>query len=67
MNHYSQGQLRTLAEFFNTVAAAWFTGGIVAPFFARVSLPQYIAFFVAGSFLSYFFVSLALELTKGVK
>lgn len=67
MSHYSTGQLKTLAEFLNTVAAAWFTGGIIAPFFASISLSKYIVFFIVGSFLSYLFVSLAMQLTKEVK
>jgi len=28
-------QLKVLSEFFNTVAAAWFSAGIISPFFVK--------------------------------
>jgi len=67
MKYYSTGQLRTLAEFFGTVAAGWFSGGIIAPFFSRVSFPQNLAFFAVGLILSYATLFLALQFTKEVE
>ena len=67
MEKLSHGQLKVVSEFFNTIAAAWFTGGIVAPFFTKSSLSEKLLFFAAGFTFSYVFLSFAILLVKGVK
>ena len=35
MQRLKPAQLKALSDFANTVAAAWFTAGIISPFFVR--------------------------------
>lgn len=35
MNQFTPSQLKTLSEFMNTIAAAWFTAGVIAPLFIK--------------------------------
>lgn len=35
MRNLKSGQLKALSEFLNTVAAAWFSVGVIAPLFTR--------------------------------
>lgn len=67
MDKMSIGQLKALSEFFNTIAAAWFTGGIIAPFFAKVSLLEKILFFVIVAGFSYAFLNISLFFVKEVE
>jgi hypothetical protein len=66
MDGLSIGQLRALSDFFNTVAAAWFVGGIVTPFFVGASPIEKLQFSVAGVLYSGVFLSLSLFFVKEV-
>lgn len=35
MKNLTPSQLKTLSEFLNTVAAAWFTAGVISPIFVK--------------------------------
>lgn len=59
-------QLTILANYFMTIAAAWFTAGVIAPFFATVAPFQRILFIVSGSAMSYIFLLLAWEVAREV-
>ena len=67
MRKLSTGQRKALSEFFNTIAAAWFSGGIVAPFFARVTPAEKMIFFVSGFAFSYIFLNFSLLFVKEIK
>lgn len=64
MKELAPGQLKALSEFLNTIAAAWFTAGIISPFFIKIEDPLNvlilgtiaIIFSVAFLFASLFFV-----------
>ena len=60
MPKFSKGQLKALSEFFNTIATAWFSGGVIAPFFAKVGLLEKLIFFVFGAGFAYVFLSISL-------
>lgn len=47
-------QLKTISEFLNMIAAAWFTGGIITPFFInslRINTAIFISIFETLLFL----------------
>ena len=67
MSNLSVGELKALSSFFNTIAAAWFTGGVIAPFFSETSLLEKAIFFIAGALLSYCFLKFSLFFVKEVK
>lgn len=67
MKEFSIGQLKALSQFFDTIAAAWFSGGIIAPFFARVSLVEKLSFFVTGFIFSYMFLNISLFFVREVE
>jgi len=46
-------QLKSLSEFANTVAAAWFTAGVISPFFTK---PK--SFFFAAIVTSLFLIAM---------
>lgn len=56
-------QLKTLSEFLNMVAVAWFTGGIVSPIFADPS--QVKSFVVLAMFETLLFLIGSVYLVKG--
>lgn len=64
---FSIGQLKALSDFLNTLAAAWFTGGIIAPFFSRASLLDKSLFFIPGFVFSNVFLFFSLTLMRGLK
>ena len=55
-------QLKTISEFSNMVAVAWFTGGIVSPIFADPS--QVKSFVVLAMFETLLFLSGSVYLVK---
>ncbi|MEK7100324.1 MAG: hypothetical protein AAB872_00770 [Patescibacteria group bacterium] len=55
-------QLKTLSEFSNMVAVAWFTGGIVSPIFAEPS--QVKSFVILAMFETLLFLSGSVYLVK---
>lgn len=66
MRRFSTGQLKALSEYFNTVATTWFSAGVIAPFFAKVSFLERTIFFLAGFAMSYIFLNLSLFFVKEV-
>ena len=63
----SKGEVRILAEFFYTIAAGWFSGGIIAPFFSKVTLEEKLLYFLIGFILAYLFLVISLSFAKEVK
>lgn len=66
MTRYSPTQYHTIADYFSTLAAGWFSGGVIAPFFARVLPLERLFFFLIGFILSYFFLRLSLTFAREV-
>ena len=49
MKRFSWDQRKGLADFTNTVAAAWFTAGIITPFFTKPKSPiELLSLFLGG-------------------
>lgn len=67
MNGLSKGQFRALSDFFNTVAAAWFTGGIITPFFSGIPSVEKIQFSIAGVVNAYVFLNFSLYFAGRIK
>ncbi len=66
MKKYSPGQLRILAEFFNNLSLAWFTGGVITPYFTKLNLYDKLIFTAIGLVGSYLFMQLALRISKNL-
>ncbi len=68
MHKLSIGQLRVLSHFLNTIAAAWFTGGIVSPFFIKPTfLIEKVILSSVGIFFAFIFLSSALMIVREVE
>lgn len=61
-------QFKSLSEFFNKIAAAWFTAGIISPFFIKPSnITEFSLFAVIALGMSIFSLSLSIYLVKGAR
>lgn len=68
MRNLTHAQLKTLSEFASTVAAAWFTAGIISPFFIKPqSLFEIITYPVIGLLMTWVTLSWSLMLVKDIK
>lgn len=68
MKNLSLGQLRSLSDFFNTMAVAWFTAGIISPFFFKPgNFTEFILLASIALGMTVTSLSLSLHLAKGVK
>ncbi|MBI5619465.1 hypothetical protein HY950_00705 [Candidatus Gottesmanbacteria bacterium] len=53
MKRLSWDQRKSLSEFSNTVAAAWFTAGVISPLFTKAkSLEEVAVFLFSGLFMT---------------
>lgn len=58
-------QIKSLSEFFNSLAVAWFTAGIITPFFLNSESSSIILLFVSSGITgSAFFLFISLLLLK---
>jgi len=64
MHSLSFGQLRTLADFFNNLSLAWFTAGVIGPFFTEVESNYQFLYTLIGLIFSYLFLNLALKISQ---
>lgn len=67
MGNLKDGQIKGLSDFLNTVAAAWFSAGVISPLFANTeSIVKTL--FLSGIEISMalFFLSLSLLLLRRV-
>ncbi len=68
MNHLTSSQLKSLSEFLNTLAATWFSAGIISPFFIKnEDLVKTIALGLAAIGLSLGLLSFSLVIVRRVK
>ena len=66
MSELTSSQYKTLSEFFNNVAVAWFAAGVVAPIIVRPnSLIELISMLGWGLMATVLFLKLSLEYTRG--
>jgi hypothetical protein len=67
MKRYKASQLKALSDFANMLAAAWFTAGIISPFFTKpISLLESTAFAALGILMTTITLRWSLSLLKGV-
>ena len=68
MGNLKDGQIKGLSDFLNTVAAAWFSAGVISPLFANTESVMKILF-LSGIEISMAlsFLSLSLLLLRGVR
>jgi len=68
VRNLQSSQIKGLSEFLNTVAAAWFSAGVISPFFVSTE-NQPLVVLIAGAqiTLSLFFLSVSLSLLRNVK
>ncbi len=68
MKKLTSSQRKALSEFLNTIAAGWFSAGIIAPFFIK---PQNIVSVIIGGglaiIMTMFFLGLSLYLVRRIK
>jgi len=66
MENFNSAQLKALSEFANTIAAAWFTAGVISPFFTRPKSFYEVSIFVAvGLLMAGTTLKWSLSLLKG--
>lgn len=62
------GQRKAASEITGNVSVAWFTAGVISPFFVQPkNLSDFIAFLTFGSTMAAFFVAVSLILVRGIK
>jgi hypothetical protein len=68
MRGLKSAQLKALSDFANTVAAAWFTAGVISPFFTKpASLLEVFRFLLIGLLMTWITLTWSLSLVKEVK
>lgn len=68
MVNLTASQLKTLSEFFNTIAATWFSAGVISPFFIKSEdFIKTIALGLVAIGLSLALLSLSLATVRRVK
>ncbi len=65
MKHLSIEERRSLSDFFNKIAAAWFSAGVITPFFIKpIAITDIIYRLVVGFGLSLLSLQASLALVK---
>lgn len=68
MRNLKPGQLKALSEFLNTVAAAWFTAGIIAPIFIELKdISKTIVLGLVAFVTSMGFLASSLQLVRKIR
>ena len=65
MKKYNAAQLKSLSEFFNMGAAAWFTTGIIAPLLTGFAEKNSIFIFSVGMIMTWLFLRISLSQLRG--
>jgi len=67
VNKLNAAQLKALSGFSNTVAATWFSAGIITPFFSKFkTLTEVLYFPLIGGVIASFMLWVSLYLLRGV-
>ena len=62
------GQLKALSDFCNTIAAAWFSAGVISPFFIKAeNLLTTVILGLAAILVSALFLALSLHFVRRMK
>jgi len=64
MNKY---ELKTLNNFFTNLSVAWFTGGVIGPYFSKIDIYQKLTYTLIGLIGGYLFIKIALEISRTLK
>ena len=68
MNRLSIGQLKSLSDFLNKIAVAWFSIGVVTPFLTKPeTIIQSVKIPIGGTIMAFIFLFFSLAMVKGVK
>ncbi|OGD98258.1 hypothetical protein A3A49_00400 [Candidatus Curtissbacteria bacterium RIFCSPLOWO2_01_FULL_38_11b] len=68
MGSLNSNQLKALSEFFNTVAAAWFSAGVISPLFIKPqNLLNIVVIIAIAITMTMSFLYLSLFLVKTLK
>ena len=68
MKTFSPIQRKALSDFANTIAAAWFTAGVISPFFTNSEMPLAVLKFpLLGLLMTWATLRWSLSLLEGVK
>lgn len=68
MGELKPAQRKALSEFANTVAAAWFSAGVISPFFTKPkSLIDLLSFILVGLTMTWATLRWSLSLVKEIK
>ena len=68
MKNLAPSQLKTLSEFLNTLAATWFSAGVISPFFIRTEdFLKTVALGITAVVLSFILLFMALFLVRRIK
>jgi len=68
MKQLSSIQLKSLADFANTVAAAWFTTGIISPIFTKPKSPaEFLMLLLVSLFMTGLILRWSLYILEGIK
>ncbi len=68
MKELTEPQLKALSDFANTVAAAWFSAGVISPFFIKPpSAMEALVFPSVGLVMTWLTLSFSLSLIKEIK
>ncbi len=63
----TNSQLKELAQYLNGVAVAWYTAGVISPFFAKFEGYETLKFATIGLVVSLFSLSFSIYLVRGLK
>ncbi|OGK24222.1 hypothetical protein A3A46_01705 [Candidatus Roizmanbacteria bacterium RIFCSPLOWO2_01_FULL_37_13] len=66
MQKYSTGQLKTLSGYLSNLSLAWFSGGVIVPFFTNIDYLSKLTYNIIGLSLSYIFINIALSISKNL-
>jgi hypothetical protein len=64
MRNLKNTQIKGLSEFLNTVAATWFSAGVISPLFLSEAFNKVLLLALAEIIMSFFFLGLSLSLLK---
>lgn len=67
MRELSIGQRRVLSEFFANGGVAWFSAGVIVPFFTGKTIFDFVISLGWGTLFAIGFLIIALVITKGIK
>lgn len=66
VKRYTHHQFLTLSNFFETLAAGWFSAGIIAPYFTYASINERIVYSFIGLMFAYMFLTFSLFFSREV-